>query len=144
LKTPLIGSEILVFEETASTNEVVEHLQSRGQGRLVVFGESQTRGVDRRGRALASPPEGTVVFGIARPTLPTSAASPHHSAAVAVARQSAELRGGRGASSGPNDVMVNGKKLRHPDGTAGGGRRDSARRSSALGSCELPGGGFPA
>jgi BirA family biotin operon repressor/biotin-[acetyl-CoA-carboxylase] ligase len=114
LKTSLIGSEILVFEETASTNEVVEHLAKSGAREgLVVFAESQTRGRGRRGRAWASPRGKGLWFSVLlRPTLPTSAASRITVAAsVAVARAIRQNCGVDARIKWPNDVMVNGKKL---------------------------------
>jgi len=114
LKTPSIGSEILVFEETASTNEVVEHLAKSGAREgLVVFAESQTRGRGRRGRAWASPRGKGLWFSVLlRPTLPTSAASRITVAAsVAVARAIRQNCGVDARIKWPNDVMVNGKKL---------------------------------
>jgi BirA family biotin operon repressor/biotin-[acetyl-CoA-carboxylase] ligase len=114
LKTALIGSEILVFEETASTNEVVEHLAKSGAREgLVVFAESQTRGRGRRGRPWASPRGKGLWFSVLlRPTLPTSAASRMTVAAsVAVARAIRQNCGVDARIKWPNDVMVNGKKL---------------------------------
>jgi BirA family biotin operon repressor/biotin-[acetyl-CoA-carboxylase] ligase len=114
LKTSVIGSEILVFEETASTNEVVEHLAKSGAREgLVVFAESQTRGRGRRGRAWASPRGKGLWFSVLlRPTLPTSAASRITVAAsVAVARAIRQNCGVDARIKWPNDVMVNGKKL---------------------------------
>lgn len=114
LKTKLIGSEILVFEETASTNDVVEHLAKSGAREgLVVFAESQTRGRGRRGRAWTSPRGKGLWFSVLlRPTLPPSAASRVTVAAsVAVARALRQNCGVDARIKWPNDVIVNGKKL---------------------------------
>ena len=114
LKTQLIGSEILVFEETASTNEVVEHLAKSGaRDGLVVFAEAQTRGRGRRGRAWASPRGKGLWFSVLlRPALSPAAASRITVAAsVAVARAIRQSCGVDARIKWPNDVMVNGKKL---------------------------------
>jgi len=114
LKTKLIGSEILVFEETASTNDVVEHLAKSGAREgLVVFAESQTRGRGRRGRTWTSPRGKGLWFSVLlRPTLPPSAASRITVAAsVAVARAIRQNCGVDARIKWPNDVTVNGKKL---------------------------------
>lgn len=114
LKTKLIGSEILVFEETASTNDVVEHLAKSGaRDGLVVFAESQTRGRGRRGRTWTSPRGKGLWFSVLlRPTLPPSAASRITVAAsVAVARTIRQNCGVDARIKWPNDVIVNGKKL---------------------------------
>jgi BirA family transcriptional regulator, biotin operon repressor / biotin---[acetyl-CoA-carboxylase] ligase len=114
LKTSLIGSEILVFEETASTNDVVEHLARSGAREgLVVFAESQTRGRGRRGRAWTSPrAKGLWFSALLRPMLPPAAASRITVAAsVAVARAIRQNCGVDARIKWPNDVIVNGKKL---------------------------------
>jgi BirA family transcriptional regulator, biotin operon repressor / biotin---[acetyl-CoA-carboxylase] ligase len=114
LKSKLIGSEILVFEETASTNDVVEHLAKSGAREgLVVFAESQTRGRGRRGRAWVSPRGKGLWFSVLlRPALPPSAASRITVAAsVAVARAIWQNCGVDARIKWPNDVIVNGKKL---------------------------------
>lgn len=114
LKTRLIGSEILVFEETASTNDVVEHLAKSGAREgLVVFAESQTRGRGRRGRAWASPRAKGLWFSVLlRPVLPPTAASRITVAAsVAVARAIRKVCGVDARIRWPNDVIVGGRKL---------------------------------
>jgi BirA family transcriptional regulator, biotin operon repressor / biotin---[acetyl-CoA-carboxylase] ligase len=114
LKSRLIGSEILVFEETASTNDVVEHLAKSGAREgLVVFAESQTRGRGRRGRMWTSPRGKGLWFSVLlRPTLPPSAASRITVAAsVAVARAIRQSCGVDARIKWPNDVTLNGKKL---------------------------------
>jgi BirA family transcriptional regulator, biotin operon repressor / biotin---[acetyl-CoA-carboxylase] ligase len=114
LKTKLVGSEILVFEETASTNDVVEHLAKSGAREgLVVFAESQTRGRGRRGRTWISPRGKGLWFSVLlRPALPPTAASRITVAAsVAVARAIRQSCGVDARIKWPNDVIVNGKKL---------------------------------
>jgi len=114
LKTKLIGSEVLVFEETASTNDVVEHLAKSGAHEgLVVFAESQTRGRGRRGRAWASPRGKGLWFSVLlRSTLPPSAASRITVAAsVAVARAIREVGRVDARIKWPNDVIIGDKKL---------------------------------
>ena len=114
LKTRLIGSEILVFEETASTNDVVEHLAKSGAREgLVVFAESQTRGRGRHGRAWASPRGKGLWFSVLlRPNLPIAAASRITVAAsVAVAGALHQVCHVDVRIRWPNDVIVNGRKL---------------------------------
>jgi len=114
LKTKRIGSEILVFEETSSTNDVVEHLAKSGAREgLVVFAESQTRGRGRRGRAWVSPRGKGLWFSVLlRPSLPPTAASRITVAAsVAVARAIRETCRVEARIKWPNDVIVNGRKL---------------------------------
>jgi BirA family biotin operon repressor/biotin-[acetyl-CoA-carboxylase] ligase len=55
-KTRVIGRDIRVFEDTTSTNDVVERLARDGAGEgAVVFAESQTKGRGRLGRTWLSP-----------------------------------------------------------------------------------------
>jgi len=113
-KAGVIGAEILVFEETASTNDVVDHLGKSGAREgLVVFAESQTKGRGRLGRAWASPRRKGLWFSVLlRPKLASSAASRLTVAAsVAVARTIRQRCGVNARIKWPNDVMVNGRKL---------------------------------
>jgi biotin-(acetyl-CoA carboxylase) ligase/REP element-mobilizing transposase RayT/biotin operon repressor len=113
-KPRVIGSEILVFEQTSSTNDVVARMaeSQRGEG-LVAFAESQTKGRGRRGRAWASPRGKGLWFSVLlRPNLPLSSA-PRITVAASVAvaraiRKACELDA---RIKWPNDVTVNGKKL---------------------------------
>ena len=114
LKTRTIGSEILVFDETASTNDVVEHLAKSGAPEgLVVFAESQTKGRGRRGRAWASPRGKGLWFSVLlRPALPPAAASRITVAAsVAVARAIRQACRVDARIKWPNDVVLNGRKV---------------------------------
>jgi BirA family biotin operon repressor/biotin-[acetyl-CoA-carboxylase] ligase len=114
LKTNLIGSEILVFEETASTNDVVEQLAKAGAGEgLVVFAESQSKGRGRHGRVWASPRGKGLWFSVLlRPKLPPAATSRITVAAsVAVTRAIRQSCGVDARIKWPNDVIVKGKKL---------------------------------
>jgi len=108
-----IGSEILVFEQTSSTNDVVEHMARTGVDEgLVVFAESQTRGRGRHGRAWASPRGKGLWFSVLlRPKLtPTAAPRITVAASVAVARAIRSVTGLNARIKWPNDVTVRGKK----------------------------------
>jgi hypothetical protein len=66
-KTKVIGRDIRVFEQTTSTNDVIEKLARDGvKEGVVVFAESQTKGRGRLGRKWISPErKGTLVFHFA-------------------------------------------------------------------------------
>lgn len=103
----VIGKHILVFEETASTNDVVARLAPghRGEG-LVVYAESQTKGRGRHGRVWASPRGKGLWFSVLlRPTFPLSRVTV--AASVAVAR----VAGKEARIKWPNDVTIDGRKL---------------------------------
>jgi len=114
LKSRIIGSEILVFEQTASTNDVVTHMAKTQPGEgLVVFAESQTKGRGRHGRVWSSPRGKGLWFSVLlRPNLPLSSAPRITVAAsVAVARSTRKTSGLDARIKWPNDVTVNGKKV---------------------------------
>lgn len=114
LKSEIVGSEILVFDETASTNDIAQHLARNGAREgLVVFAESQTRGRGRHGRAWASPRGKGLWFSVLlRPQLfPAAAPRLTIAASVAVARAVRRVTGADARIKWPNDVTVHGKKL---------------------------------
>ena len=110
LSAGTIGSQILVFEETASTNDIVAHLaRSQIAEGLVVFAESQTKGRGRHGRTWISPRGKGLWFSVLlRPQFPLPRITV--AASVAVARVVREL-GLDARIKWPNDVTVNGRKL---------------------------------
>jgi len=114
LHTVAIGSQILVFEQTSSTNDVVEHMarSQAGEG-LVVFAESQTKGRGRHGRAWVSPRGKGLWFSVLlRPRLkPVAAARITVAASVAVARAVRKTTGLDARIKWPNDITVRGKKV---------------------------------
>jgi BirA family biotin operon repressor/biotin-[acetyl-CoA-carboxylase] ligase len=126
LKPQTIGSEILVFEQTASTNDVVASLAASGAREgLVVFAESQTKGRGRQGRMWASPRGKGLWFSVLlRPSLPVAAFSRITVAAsVAVARGIRQATGLDPRIKWPNDVIFQGKKVA---GILTEARRDAA------------------
>jgi BirA family transcriptional regulator, biotin operon repressor / biotin---[acetyl-CoA-carboxylase] ligase len=114
LKSNVIGSEILVFEETASTNDVIEQLAKSGAREgVVVFAESQRKGRGRHGRTWVSPRGKGLWFSVLlRPQLPPAATSRVTVAAsVAVTRALRQCSGVDARIKWPNDVIANGRKL---------------------------------
>jgi len=107
LRTPIIGREIVVFDETGSTNDIVARLARDGAREgLVVFAESQTRGRGRHGRVWVSPRGKGLWFSVLlRPSFPATRIT--IAAAVAVAR----AVGHDARIKWPNDVMLAGQKL---------------------------------
>ena len=64
-KTKIIGRDIRVFEQTTSTNDVVEKLARDGvREGVVVFAESQTKGRGRLGRRWISPERKGLWFSV--------------------------------------------------------------------------------
>ncbi|MEI8063098.1 MAG: biotin--[acetyl-CoA-carboxylase] ligase [Verrucomicrobiota bacterium] len=107
LQTQVIGREILVFEETTSTNDAVERLaRSQPHEGLVVFAESQSKGRGRHARPWVSPRGKGLWFSVLlRPKFSLSRVTV--AASVAVAR----VAGREARIKWPNDVTLHGRKL---------------------------------
>ena len=109
-----IGNEIVVVEETESTNDLVWKAVERGvpEG-FVVFAERQTKGRGQYGRQWESAPYLGLWFSILlRPAL-TLAQSPKLTVqlAEAVAATIAEETGCAPTLKWPNDIYVSGRKV---------------------------------
>lgn len=112
--TRVIGREVVVVEETGSTNDLVFELTngSTPEG-LVVFAESQTAGRGQRGNRWISPPRCGLLFSILlRPRLRV-AESPRLTTWLAE-QVAATLRAGFALETElkpPNDVYAGGRKI---------------------------------
>jgi BirA family transcriptional regulator, biotin operon repressor / biotin---[acetyl-CoA-carboxylase] ligase len=110
----VIGRDIQVFQETGSTNDVIERLARDGVGEgVVVFAESQTRGRGRLGRKWVSPPGQGLSFSVLlRPDLrPQAATQVTVIAATALARALRKEADVRASIKWPNDILVGERKL---------------------------------
>ncbi len=110
----VIGREIHVFKETASTNDVVEKLARDGAKEgVVVFAESQTKGRGRLGRKWHSPAGQGLYFSVLlRPKLaPIEATQFTILAATALVRAIDATTGVRPEIKWPNDLLVGGRKI---------------------------------
>jgi BirA family biotin operon repressor/biotin-[acetyl-CoA-carboxylase] ligase len=111
--TRVIGRDIHVFQETSSTNDVVDRLARDGvaQG-AVVFAESQTKGRGRLGRKWISPAGKGLWFSILlRPELrPQDATQLTIIAATALARAFREYEL-TPRIKWPNDILIGERKL---------------------------------
>jgi BirA family biotin operon repressor/biotin-[acetyl-CoA-carboxylase] ligase len=113
-RTKIIGRDIQVFEQTTSTNDVVEKLARDGvREGAVVFAESQTRGRGRLGRKWVSPARKGLWFSILlRPNL-----RPQETTRLTVATATALRRALLSQTrlpveiKWPNDILINGKKV---------------------------------
>jgi BirA family transcriptional regulator, biotin operon repressor / biotin---[acetyl-CoA-carboxylase] ligase len=112
-KTQVIGRDIRVFEETTSTNDVIEKLaRDNVKEGVVVFAESQTRGRGRLGRKWISPARKGLWFSILlRPDLrPQEATQLTVASATALRRAIEAMTGLKPKIKWPNDILINGKK----------------------------------
>ncbi len=110
----IIGRDIRVFEETTSTNDVIEKLARDGvpEG-AVVFAESQTKGRGRLGRKWSSPTRKGLWFSILlRPKLtPQETTQLTVASATALRRAIKKVSGVTADIKWPNDLLIGGKKV---------------------------------
>jgi BirA family biotin operon repressor/biotin-[acetyl-CoA-carboxylase] ligase len=113
-KTKVIGRDIRVFEQTTSTNDVIEKLARDGvKEGVVVFAESQTRGRGRLGRKWISPSHKGLWFSILlRPDLrPQETTQLTVASATALHRAIESEIGLKPEIKWPNDILICGKKV---------------------------------
>ncbi len=113
-KTKVIGRDIRVFEETTSTNDVIEKLARDGvKEGVVVFAESQTKGRGRLGRKWVSQKQNGLWFSVLlRPEL-----RPQETTQLTVASATALRRAIHAQTNllpeikWPNDILIHGRKV---------------------------------
>jgi BirA family biotin operon repressor/biotin-[acetyl-CoA-carboxylase] ligase len=113
-KTRVVGRDIRVFEETTSTNDVIEKLARDGvKEGAVVFAESQTGGRGRLGRKWMSPPRQGLWFSVLlRPKLrPQEVTQLTIASATALRRAIKTVTGRLPEIKWPNDLLFDGKKV---------------------------------
>jgi BirA family biotin operon repressor/biotin-[acetyl-CoA-carboxylase] ligase len=113
-KTKVVGRDIRVFEQTTSTNDVIEKLAHDGvKEGVVVFAESQTKGRGRLGRAWTSPLRKGLWFSVLlRPDLrPQETTQLTVAAATALWRAIHNETGLRPEIKWPNDLLLRGRKV---------------------------------
>jgi BirA family biotin operon repressor/biotin-[acetyl-CoA-carboxylase] ligase len=113
-KTKVIGRDVRVFEETTSTNDVVEKLARDGvKEGVVVFAESQTKGRGRLGRKWMSPTHKGLWFSVLlRPELrPQETTQLTVASATALRRAIQTETGLKPEIKWPNDILIGGKKV---------------------------------
>ncbi len=113
-QTLVIGRDIRVFEQTTSTNDVVEKLARDGvREGVVVFAESQTKGRGRLGRKWLSPARKGIWFSLLLrfASRPQAATQLTVAAAVAIAKAIKEETGLAPEIKWPNDILIRGRKV---------------------------------
>ena len=112
--TSVIGRDIRVFQETTSTNDVIEKLARDGvKEGAVVLAESQTKGRGRLGRKWMSPARKGLWFSVLlRPQLrPQAVTRLTIASATALARAIRDQTGTTPEIKWPNDILIRGKKV---------------------------------
>ena len=110
----IIGRDIRVFEQTTSTNDVIEKLARDGvREGVVVFAESQTKGRGRLGRKWISPGRKGLWFSVLlRPDLrPQETTQLTVASATALRRAIQSETGLKPEIKWPNDILVGGRKV---------------------------------
>jgi BirA family transcriptional regulator, biotin operon repressor / biotin---[acetyl-CoA-carboxylase] ligase len=113
-KTKVIGRDIRVFEQTTSTNDVIEKLARDGvKEGVAVFAEAQTKGRGRLGRKWISPAHKGLWFSLLlRPNLrPQEVTQLTVASATALCRAIHSETGLDPEIKWPNDILVCGKKI---------------------------------
>src|ERR1039457_4250517 len=113
-KTKVVGRDIRVFEQTTSTNDVIEKLARDGvKEGAVVFAESQSKGRGRLGRNWMSPPQKGLWFSVLlRPDLrPQEATQLTVAPATALVRTIRSVTDLKPEIKWPNDILIGGKKV---------------------------------
>jgi len=110
----IVGRDIRVFQETTSTNDVVEKFARDGVSEgVAVFAESQSKGRGRMGRRWMSPPGKGLWFSLLlRPKLrPTAVTQITVIAATALVRAIQKETGLMPDIKWPNDIWIKGRKV---------------------------------
>jgi BirA family biotin operon repressor/biotin-[acetyl-CoA-carboxylase] ligase len=113
-RTKVIGRNIQVFEQTTSTNDLIEKLAlDEVEEGAVVFAEAQTRGRGRLGRNWLSPVRKGLWFSILlRPQLqPQEATRLTVASATALRRAIHSYCGLNAGIKWPNDLLIGGRKV---------------------------------
>jgi BirA family biotin operon repressor/biotin-[acetyl-CoA-carboxylase] ligase len=113
-RTKIIGRDIQVFEQTTSTNDVMEKLARDGvKEGVVIFAESQTKGRGRLGRKWISPECKGLWFSVLlRPDLrPQETTQLTVASATALRRAIFSETNLKAEIKWPNDLLIGGKKV---------------------------------
>ena len=112
LKTRRIGSKILVFNSTSSTNDIAaEYAKNKNNDGLVIFAEEQTAGRGRAGSKWQSEPRDSILCSIVLTGCTLNPELLSLVCAVAVADAIGKIGGAEAKIKWPNDIILNGKKV---------------------------------
>ena len=112
LKTRRIGSKILVFNSTSSTNDIAaEYAKNKHNDGLVIFAEEQTAGRGRAGSKWQSEPGDSILCSVVLTGCKLNPELLSIVCAVAVADAIGKIGGTEAKIKWPNDIILNGKKV---------------------------------
>ena len=112
LKTKRVGTKILVYDSTSSTNDIAaEYSRNKQNDGLVVFAEEQTAGRGRAGNKWFSGKGDSIICSTILIENKIHAELLSLTCAVAVAESISSPDRNRVKIKWPNDIMLNGKKV---------------------------------
>lgn len=112
LRTKRVGTKVLVYERTASTNDIAtEYARNPDNSGLVVFAEEQTAGRGRSGATWHSASGQSLLFSFLLTDSSISGELLSLTCAVAVAEAVGQVGTQRAAIKWPNDIVVAGRKV---------------------------------
>jgi len=112
LKTRQIGKKVLVYEKTASTNDIAaEYAKNPDHAGLVVFAEEQTAGRGRSGAKWYSASGQSLLFSVLLMDCGIGSELLSLTCAVAVAEAIGQAGTHRAGIKWPNDIMLTGRKV---------------------------------
>jgi BirA family biotin operon repressor/biotin-[acetyl-CoA-carboxylase] ligase len=112
LKTKRIGRTVLVYDQTASTNDLAaEYARYIANDGLVIFAEEQTAGRGRTGAAWLSGYGDSLLFSVVLIDCEISNELLSLTCAVAVAEAVGQIGGCRAGIKWPNDITLDDKKV---------------------------------
>ncbi|MDY0354748.1 MAG: biotin--[acetyl-CoA-carboxylase] ligase [Sedimentisphaerales bacterium] len=112
LRTRRIGRKILVYERTASTNDVAAaYATNEDNDGLVVFAEEQTAGRGRTGAEWQSPYAESLLFSVLLIDGTLAGEMLSLTCAVAIAEALGDVGGQHARIKWPNDILLAGKKV---------------------------------
>jgi BirA family biotin operon repressor/biotin-[acetyl-CoA-carboxylase] ligase len=112
LRTRQVGKKVLVYDRTASTNDVAgEYAKNPDNNGLVVFAEEQTAGRGRSGAKWHSRHGDSLLFSIALAACDISGELLSLTCAVAVAEAIGQVGSCQARIKWPNDIVIAGRKI---------------------------------
>lgn len=112
LRTELVGRKVLVYDRTASTNDVAgEYAKNPAHSGIVVFAEEQTAGRGRTGAKWHSRHGDSLLFSFALVNCGISSELLSLTCAVAVAEAIGQVGSSQARIKWPNDILLDGRKL---------------------------------
>jgi BirA family biotin operon repressor/biotin-[acetyl-CoA-carboxylase] ligase len=112
LRTKRVGKKVLVYEQTASTNDIAaEYAKNPDNSGVVVFAEEQTAGRGRSGAKWHSDRGHSLLFSTVLIDCAVSSELLSLTCAVAVAEAIGQVGAHRAAIKWPNDIMLAGRKV---------------------------------